>query len=183
MRWMKWIVATAVAQLCTFGVVATLIGGCGNTPLNVEREPGQNNPPRVDFMTIEPGRLVSGSPARITARATDPDGDRMEWRLELTTEGIPNGAFQGQLTFEPTAGEGGDVTSNFTPRGTGSALVVLTFSDGRGFTTSRSAIAVGSEPTLRAAGVSRPATAPGSSRPRAARPPARPRPDGPAASR
>lgn len=133
MRWMRWILAIAAAQLCTFGAIATLISGCAGpaNPLGSDDDPGAgggNRVPEITSLTVEPSRLVVGGTATVLAQASDPDGDRITWSLALNTQAD----FPVQGRFSPQQGSGGAISSTFTATGTGLSSVILTIFDSRG---------------------------------------------------
>jgi hypothetical protein len=138
MRLMKCVLATAAAQLCTFGVIATLIGGCaepdrlvdadGNPPGN----DGQNRAPNIADLTIQPESIAAGGTATVTAQASDPDGDRITWSLAMDSNGLFGVERLAGGSFSPREGAGGTVSSTFTPTGSGMTRIILTVFDSRG---------------------------------------------------
>lgn len=135
MPFMKWILATAAAQLCAFGAIATLIIGCA-APAGPESETvteptggsGVNRIPEIRNLKLEPAEIVVGGAATVTAQVVDPDGDRItEWTLVIGEAQLPP-----EGTFNPRAGSGAEISSIFTATRPGKSSVILTVFDGRG---------------------------------------------------
>jgi len=83
-------IAQPLVGLGAVWLAAVGLIGCGDDgPSSLLADDGENRPPRIDWLNLDPPEPSPGETIRARVRAQDPEGDKMELRFEWEVGGLP----------------------------------------------------------------------------------------------